>query len=140
MGLCFGDHVLFYRCKTRVDVCVCVCVCVCVRGGVCVTYLHSVEDLEEGVGHAATKDHFIHFVQHVLNQLWLMVCVCLCVCVRACVCVCVTYLHAVQDLEEGVGHAATDDHFIHLVQHVLNQLDLVLNLGPEIHTQIYITK
>ena len=81
MGLCFGDHVLFYRCKTRLDVGVCVCVCVCV-----------------------------------------------------------TYLHAVQDLEEGVGHAAPDDHLIHLVQHVLNQLNLVLNLGSEIHTQIYITK
>ena len=38
-------------------------------------------------------------------------------------------LHAVQLLEEGEGHAAPDDHLVDLVQHVLDELDLVLDLG-----------
>mmetsp|Transcript_57453 Transcript_57453/g.136798 ORF Transcript_57453/g.136798 Transcript_57453/m.136798 type:complete len:350 (-) Transcript_57453:268-1317(-) len=38
--------------------------------------------------------------------------------------------HAVQDLDEGEGHAAADDHGIHLVQHVLDKLNLVRHLGP----------
>lgn len=34
-----------------------------------------------------------------------------------------------QLLQESEGHAAADDHLVDLVQHVLDQLDLVLNLG-----------
>mmetsp|Transcript_57446 Transcript_57446/g.136768 ORF Transcript_57446/g.136768 Transcript_57446/m.136768 type:complete len:436 (-) Transcript_57446:19-1326(-) len=37
--------------------------------------------------------------------------------------------HAVQDLDEGEGHAAADDHGIHLVKHVLDELNLVTHLG-----------
>ena len=41
------------------------------------------------------------------------------------------YLHVVEDLEEGEGHASADDHLVDLVQHVVDQLDLVLHLSPE---------
>ena len=41
------------------------------------------------------------------------------------------YLHVVEDFEEGEGHASPDDHLVDLVQHVVDQLDLVLHLGPE---------
>mmetsp|Transcript_13201 Transcript_13201/g.33301 ORF Transcript_13201/g.33301 Transcript_13201/m.33301 type:complete len:274 (-) Transcript_13201:182-1003(-) len=37
-------------------------------------------------------------------------------------------LHLVVDFQEGVGHATTDDHLVHLVQHVHDQLDLVAHL------------
>mmetsp|Transcript_56425 Transcript_56425/g.147063 ORF Transcript_56425/g.147063 Transcript_56425/m.147063 type:complete len:432 (-) Transcript_56425:63-1358(-) len=36
--------------------------------------------------------------------------------------------HLVVDFKEGVGHATTDDHLVHLVQHVHDQLDLVAHL------------
>ena len=42
-----------------------------------------------------------------------------------------TYGHVVNLLPEGEGHPAPDDHLVHLVQHVLNQLYLVLNLSSE---------
>ena len=32
------------------------------------------------------------------------------------------------DLEEGEGHAASDDHLVHLVEHVLDEQDLVGDL------------
>src|SRR5690606_11425114 len=38
--------------------------------------------------------------------------------------------HALEVLEEGVGHAAADDHAVDLVEQVLDQLDLVGDLGP----------
>ncbi len=41
------------------------------------------------------------------------------------------YRHVVELLPEGEGHPAPDDHLVHLVQHVLNQLDLVLNLRQQ---------
>ena len=41
------------------------------------------------------------------------------------------HLHVVQDFEEGEGHASANDHLVDLVQHVIDQLDLVLHLGPE---------
>mmetsp|Transcript_89931 Transcript_89931/g.279911 ORF Transcript_89931/g.279911 Transcript_89931/m.279911 type:complete len:410 (-) Transcript_89931:11-1240(-) len=37
--------------------------------------------------------------------------------------------HAIGDLEEGVGHAAANDHLVHLVQHVHDELNLVADLG-----------
>ena len=40
-------------------------------------------------------------------------------------------LHIINDLSEGEGHASADDHLINLVQHILNQLDLVSNLNSE---------
>mmetsp|Transcript_59074 Transcript_59074/g.81308 ORF Transcript_59074/g.81308 Transcript_59074/m.81308 type:complete len:461 (-) Transcript_59074:14-1396(-) len=40
-----------------------------------------------------------------------------------------TDARAVQDLDEGECHATTDDHDVDLVQQVLDQLDLVANLG-----------
>lgn len=39
------------------------------------------------------------------------------------------HLHALELFEEGEGHAASDDHLVDLVQHVLNQLNLVLHLS-----------
>ena len=42
----------------------------------------------------------------------------------------VTDGHVLVDLEEGVGHAAADDHLVHLVDEVLDELDLVGDLGP----------
>mmetsp|Transcript_57454 Transcript_57454/g.136803 ORF Transcript_57454/g.136803 Transcript_57454/m.136803 type:complete len:431 (-) Transcript_57454:58-1350(-) len=36
--------------------------------------------------------------------------------------------HAVLNLQEGVRHAAANDHLVHLVQHVHDQLDLVTDL------------
>mmetsp|Transcript_48630 Transcript_48630/g.115565 ORF Transcript_48630/g.115565 Transcript_48630/m.115565 type:complete len:252 (-) Transcript_48630:638-1393(-) len=38
-------------------------------------------------------------------------------------------LHIVDDLQEGVSHTSTDDHHVHLVKQVLDQLDLVADLG-----------
>mmetsp|Transcript_95844 Transcript_95844/g.165206 ORF Transcript_95844/g.165206 Transcript_95844/m.165206 type:complete len:434 (+) Transcript_95844:814-2115(+) len=38
--------------------------------------------------------------------------------------------HPVHHLEEGVCHTTTDDHFIHLVDHVVDELDFVAHLGP----------
>lgn len=48
------------------------------------------------------------------------------------------HLHAVQDFEKGEGHAAADDHLVHLIQHVVDQLDLIFHLRSETHryTQI----
>mmetsp|Transcript_24291 Transcript_24291/g.76681 ORF Transcript_24291/g.76681 Transcript_24291/m.76681 type:complete len:426 (-) Transcript_24291:71-1348(-) len=37
--------------------------------------------------------------------------------------------HVVADLQEGVGHAAANDHLVDLVQHVHDELDLVADLG-----------
>ena len=39
------------------------------------------------------------------------------------------YLHAVQLLQKRERHASSDDHFVHFVQHVLNQLNFILDLG-----------
>ena len=39
-----------------------------------------------------------------------------------------TDLHVLCDLQEGVGHTTTNNHFIDFVQHVFNQLNLVCNL------------
>lgn len=38
------------------------------------------------------------------------------------------HLHVVEDFEEGEGHPTADDHLIHLVQHVIDQLDLIFHL------------
>lgn len=46
---------------------------------------------------------------------------------------CWPHLHVVQHLEEGEGHAASDDHLIHFVQHVVDQLDLIFHLRSERH-------
>lgn len=46
---------------------------------------------------------------------------------------CWSHLHVVQHLEEGEGHAAADDHLVHLVQHVVDQLDLIFHLRSETH-------
>mmetsp|Transcript_37253 Transcript_37253/g.83272 ORF Transcript_37253/g.83272 Transcript_37253/m.83272 type:complete len:235 (+) Transcript_37253:1028-1732(+) len=43
--------------------------------------------------------------------------------------------HSVVDLQEGVGHAASNDHHVHLVQHVRNQLNLVADLGATQNSQ-----
>mmetsp|Transcript_22814 Transcript_22814/g.57099 ORF Transcript_22814/g.57099 Transcript_22814/m.57099 type:complete len:436 (-) Transcript_22814:26-1333(-) len=40
-----------------------------------------------------------------------------------------TDLHLVEDLEESVGHAASDDHLVNLGDEVLDELDLVRHLG-----------
>mmetsp|Transcript_89712 Transcript_89712/g.142776 ORF Transcript_89712/g.142776 Transcript_89712/m.142776 type:complete len:432 (-) Transcript_89712:50-1345(-) len=37
--------------------------------------------------------------------------------------------HVVLDLQKSVGHPAANDHLVHLVQHVHDQLDLVADLG-----------
>lgn len=41
------------------------------------------------------------------------------------------HLHVVKDFEEGEGHPTTDDHLIHLIQHVIDQLDLIFHLCSE---------
>lgn len=41
------------------------------------------------------------------------------------------HLHVVEDFEEGEGHPATDDHLVHLIQHVVDQLDLIFHLRSE---------
>lgn len=41
------------------------------------------------------------------------------------------HLHVVEDFEEGEGHAAADDHLIDLIQHVVDQLDLIFHLCSE---------
>ena len=46
---------------------------------------------------------------------------------RATVC---GHLDALQGLLEGEGHAAANDELVHLVNHVLDQLDLICDLGP----------
>lgn len=38
------------------------------------------------------------------------------------------HLHVVKDFEEGEGHSSADDHLIHLIQHVIDQLDLIFHL------------
>lgn len=40
-----------------------------------------------------------------------------------------SHLHVLSDLEECEGHAANNHHLIHAVQHVLDELDLILDLG-----------
>lgn len=40
-----------------------------------------------------------------------------------------SYLHVVEHFEEGECHATTNDHLIDLIQHVIDQLDLILNFG-----------
>ena len=40
-----------------------------------------------------------------------------------------THLHPLQSLEESEGHTATYHHLVHLVQQVVNQLNLVMHLG-----------
>mmetsp|Transcript_31735 Transcript_31735/g.72414 ORF Transcript_31735/g.72414 Transcript_31735/m.72414 type:complete len:315 (-) Transcript_31735:315-1259(-) len=47
----------------------------------------------------------------------------------------VANLHVVGHLEEGVCHATTNDHHVHLVQQVLDELDLVANLGSSQYAQ-----
>jgi hypothetical protein len=39
------------------------------------------------------------------------------------------YLHALDFLEKSVGHSTSNDHFVHLVQQILNELDLVSDFG-----------
>lgn len=41
-----------------------------------------------------------------------------------------THLHVVKNLEEGKCHSSTNDHLVHLIQHVVNQLNLIFDLGP----------
>ena len=41
----------------------------------------------------------------------------------------VTDLHAIGNLEEGEGHSAGDDHLVDLVEEVVDELDLVSDLG-----------
>lgn len=38
-----------------------------------------------------------------------------------------SYLHVVEHFKEGECHSTTDDHLIDLIQHVIDQLDLILN-------------
>ena len=45
------------------------------------------------------------------------------------------HLHVVEDFEEGEGHAATDDHLIDPIQHVVDQLDLIFDLCSETNKQ-----
>ena len=40
-----------------------------------------------------------------------------------------TYVHSIDDLEEGERHTTANNHLIHLVQHVLNQLDLIFDFS-----------
>ena len=39
------------------------------------------------------------------------------------------YLHSLENFEEGVGHPASKDHGVYLVQQVSNQLNLVMYLS-----------
>lgn len=41
------------------------------------------------------------------------------------------HLHVVEDFEEGESHATPDDHLINLIQHVVDQLDLIFHLCSE---------
>jgi len=41
------------------------------------------------------------------------------------------YLHVVENFEERERHAAADNHLVHLVQHALDELDLVSHLRSE---------
>lgn len=41
-----------------------------------------------------------------------------------------SYLHVFGDFEEGECHTSHNHHLIHFVQHVLNELNLVLHLSP----------
>ena len=45
------------------------------------------------------------------------------------------HLHVVEDFEEGEGHAAANDHLIDLIQHVVDQLDLIFHLRSETQTE-----
>lgn len=40
-----------------------------------------------------------------------------------------SYLHVVEHFEEGECHSTTNDHLIDLIQHVIDELDLILNFG-----------
>lgn len=40
------------------------------------------------------------------------------------------HLHVLEHLEEGESHATADDHLVHLVQHVVDQLNLIFDFGP----------
>lgn len=51
----------------------------------------------------------------------------------------VPHLHVVEDFEEGEGHAASDDHLIDLIQHVVDQLDLIFHLRSEITSRRNLT-
>lgn len=48
------------------------------------------------------------------------------------------HLHVVEDFQEGEGHSTTDDHLIHLVQHVIDQLNLIFHLrsGKQSETSV----
>lgn len=46
-----------------------------------------------------------------------------------------SHLHVVKDFEEGEGHAATNDHLIDLIQHVVDQLYLIFYLRPETQSE-----
>lgn len=48
---------------------------------------------------------------------------------------CPAHLHVVENFEEGEGHAATDDHLVDLIQHVVDQLDLIFHLCTETKTR-----
>ena len=43
----------------------------------------------------------------------------------------VVYLHLVENFEERERHAAAYDHLVHLVQHALDELDLVSHLRSD---------
>ncbi|GMS92571.1 hypothetical protein PENTCL1PPCAC_14746, partial [Pristionchus entomophagus] len=43
--------------------------------------------------------------------------------------------HSLCHLEEGECHPASDDHLVHLIEHVLDQLNLVGNLRPSQYHQ-----
>lgn len=89
---------------------------------------HDQKDLYTHCSHVLVKAFRVH---HVLKE-----CdskkqdVCWCSGVRRS---CWSHLHVVQHLEEGEGHATADDHLVHLVQHVVDQLDLIFHLRPERH-------
>lgn len=40
-----------------------------------------------------------------------------------------SYLHVVEHFEEGERHSTANDHLIDLIQHVIDQLDLILHFG-----------
>lgn len=41
-----------------------------------------------------------------------------------------THLHVIKNLEEGKRHSSTNDHLVHLIQHVVDQLNLIFDLSP----------
>lgn len=40
-----------------------------------------------------------------------------------------SYLDAIDDLLKGIGHTTPNDHFIHFIEKVFNELNLILHLG-----------